>query len=247
MRRNKRHSLPALLLFVCGHGIAAPQPQTATVVPLSNGGQASIALSNTDPNLFTVAGDRVTALTSLDGELTRQEQTASGGVIVSTLNKKPFTFILETEHGLNFSVRAVPRAGAGRTVRLVSELSGTGDAARSWEESSPYEATLVSLSQHLLGGRLPEGWYELPVTRETLTPPPGLLASAERVWVGNHLKVVRYRVTNRTAEARRMSESDFWQNGIRAVLFAEPARSLMAGGAMQVYIISSGEANRGQY
>ncbi|MFJ5855717.1 type-F conjugative transfer system secretin TraK [Enterobacter cancerogenus] len=246
MRKNKRHSLPALLLFVCGHGIAAPQAQTATVVPLSNGGQASIALSNTDPNLFTVAGDRVTALTSLDGELTRQEQTANGGVIVSTLNKKPFTFILETERGLNFSVRAVPRAGAGRTVRLVSELSGTGDAARSWEESSPYEATLVSLSQHLLGGRLPEGWYELPVTRETLTP-PGLLASAERVWVGNHLKVVRYRVTNRTAEARHVSESDFWQNGIRAVLFAEPARSLMAGGAMQVYIISSGEANRGQY
>ena len=40
MRRNKRHSLPALLLFVCGHGIAAPQAQTATVVPLSNGGQA---------------------------------------------------------------------------------------------------------------------------------------------------------------------------------------------------------------
>nr|WP_245167737.1 type-F conjugative transfer system secretin TraK [Enterobacter genomosp. S] len=236
-----------MLLFVCGHGIAAPQAQTATVVPLSNGGQASIALSNTDPNLFTVAGDRVTALTSLDGELTRQEQTASGGVIVSTLNKKPFTFILETERGLNFSVRAVPRAGAGRTVRLVSELSGTGEAARSWEESSPYETTLVSLSQHLLGGRLPEGWYELPVTRESLTPPPGLLASAERVWVGNHLKVVRYRVTNRSAEVRRVSESDFWQNGIRAVLFAEPARSLMAGGAMQVYIISSGEANHGQH
>lgn len=247
MRRNKRHSLPALLLFVCGHGIAAPQAQNATVVPLANGGQASIALSNTDPNLFTVAGDRVTALTSLDGELTRQEQTASGGVIVSTLNKKPFTFILETERGLNFSVRAVPRAGAGRTVRLVSELSGTGEKAAGWETSSPYEATLVSLSQHLMGGTLPEGWYELPVTREMLTPPPGLQAGAERVWIGNHLKVVRYRVTNRTTSARNVSESDFWQNGIRAVMFAEPARTLMAGGAMQVYIISSGETSRGQY
>ena len=247
MRRNKRLSLPALLLFVCGQGIAAPQAQDATVVPLANGGQASIALSNTDTNLFTGAGDRVTALTSLDGELTRQEQTASGGVIVSTLNKKPFTFILETERGLNFSVLAVPRAGAGRTVRLVSELSGTGEKAAGWEESSPYEATLVSLSQHLVGGVLPEGWYELPVTRERISPPAGLQADAERVWTGNHLKVVRYRVTNRSPYARNISESDFWQNGIRAVMFAEPARALTAGGAMQVYIISSGEANHGQY
>jgi conjugal transfer pilus assembly protein TraK len=34
-----------------------------TVVPLTNGGQANIAVSNTDPNLFTVPGDRITRLT----------------------------------------------------------------------------------------------------------------------------------------------------------------------------------------
>lgn len=137
MNKNSRRALLALLMLASGQTVAAPAALSATIVPLTNGGQASIAVSNTDPNLFTVAGDRVTALTSLDGELTRQEQTASGGVIVSTLNKKPFTFILETERGLNFSVQAVPRAGAGRTIQLVSELSGTGEAARTWEESSP--------------------------------------------------------------------------------------------------------------
>ena len=80
MRKNSRQALSALLLLVSGQSLAAPAAVSATVVPLVNGGQASIAVSNTDPNLFTVAGDRVTALTSLDGELTRQEQTASGGV-----------------------------------------------------------------------------------------------------------------------------------------------------------------------
>ncbi len=184
MNKNSRRALLALLMLASGQTVAAPAALSATIVPLTNGGQASIAVSNTDPNLFTVAGDRVTALTSLDGELTRQEQTASGGVIVSTLNKKPFTFILETERGLNFSVQAVPRAGAGRTIRLVSELSGTGEAARTWEESSPYEATLVSLSQHLLGGQLPSGWQAIPVTHEALNAPAGLSAVPERVWVG---------------------------------------------------------------
>ncbi|MEZ2578085.1 type-F conjugative transfer system secretin TraK [Buttiauxella ferragutiae] len=247
MRKNSRQALSALLLLVSGQSLAAPAALSATVVPLANGGQASITVSNTDPNLFTVAGDRVTALTSLDGELTRQEQTASGGVIVSTLNKKPFTFILETERGLNFSVQAVPRAGVGRTVRLVSELSGTGEAARAWEESSPYEGTLVSLSQHLLGGKLPEGWQAIPVTSETLAAPAGLSARAELVWVGNHLKVVRYRITNASGGTRNLAESDFWQHGVRGVMFAESARQLIGGGALQVFIISNGGATDGQY
>lgn len=45
-------------------------------------GQASIAISNTSPNLFTVPGDRIIAVNSLDGALTNNEQTASGGVVV---------------------------------------------------------------------------------------------------------------------------------------------------------------------
>ncbi|EIZ3480824.1 type-F conjugative transfer system secretin TraK, partial [Escherichia coli] len=74
------------LFFSCnvmaGAGTLAP-----TVVPMVNGGQASIAISNTSPNLFTVPGDRIIAVNSLDGALTNNEQTASGGVVVATVNK----------------------------------------------------------------------------------------------------------------------------------------------------------------
>lgn len=59
---------------MAGTGTLAP-----TVVPMVNGGQASIAISNTSPNLFTVPGDRIIAVNSLDGALTNNEQTASGG------------------------------------------------------------------------------------------------------------------------------------------------------------------------
>ncbi|MEC6370125.1 complement resistance protein TraT [Escherichia coli] len=52
-----------------------------------NGGQASIAISNTSPNLFTVPGDRIIAVNSLDGALTNNEQTASGGVVVAALRQ----------------------------------------------------------------------------------------------------------------------------------------------------------------
>ncbi|MCX3714891.1 type-F conjugative transfer system secretin TraK, partial [Escherichia coli] len=213
------------------------------VVPMVNGGQASIAISNTSPNLFTVPGDRIIAVNSLDGALTNNEQTASGGVVVATVNKKPFTFILETERGLNLSIQAVPREGAGRTIQLVSDLRGTGEEAGAWETSTPYESLLVTISQAVRGGKLPAGWYQVPVTKETLQAPAGLSSVADAVWTGNHLKMVRFVVENKTLSALNIRESDFWQSGTRAVMFSQPASQLLAGARMDVYVIRDGEGN----
>ena len=132
MRKNNTAIIFGGLFFSCSV-MAANGTLAPTVVPMVNGGQASIAISNTSPNLFTVPGDRIIAVNSLDGALTNNEQTASGGVVVATVNKKPFTFILETERGLNLSIQAVPREGAGRTIQLVSDLRGTGEEAGAWE------------------------------------------------------------------------------------------------------------------
>ncbi|EOY2841779.1 type-F conjugative transfer system secretin TraK, partial [Escherichia coli] len=139
MRKNNTAIIFGGLFFSCSV-MAANGTLSPTVVPMVNGGQASIAISNTSPNLFTVPGDRIIAVNSLDGALTNNEQTASGGVVVATVNKKPFTFILETERGLNLSIQAVPREGAGRTIQLVSDLRGTGEEAGAWETSTPYES-----------------------------------------------------------------------------------------------------------
>ncbi|EDI2556419.1 type-F conjugative transfer system secretin TraK, partial [Salmonella enterica subsp. enterica serovar Ajiobo] len=87
MRKNKKLFLSAGLFFSCSVLAAGSGGTLApTVVPMVNGGQASIAVSNTSPNLFTVPGDRIIAVNSLDGELTNNEQTASGGVVLATLN-----------------------------------------------------------------------------------------------------------------------------------------------------------------
>ena len=210
-----------------------------TVVPLTNGGQANIAVSNTDPNLFTVPGDRITAINSLDGGLTNQEQTDSGVAILATVSKKPFTFIVETERGLNFSIRAVPRAGVGRTIQLVSELSGTPGPAKAWEESNPYESVLVTLNRAVRQGSVPDDYQAVPVTSETLAVPAGLRATAEKVWTGHHLKVVRYSLDNVSLSPRMVRESDFWQPGTRAVMLSTPAGPLTAGGRMQVWVTTS--------
>lgn len=247
MARNKAVLLGLLMFFTAGHVSASSASINATVVPLVNGGQANITISNSDPNLFTVAGDRITAITSSNSELTQQEQTANGGLIVSTLMKEPFTVILETERGLTFSVQAVPRTGVGRTIQLVSDLVGTGSEARTWEESNSYESTLVSISQFLLSGMQPPGWQSIPVTSEKLAMPNGLVARPHAVWVGNHLKAVRYRVSNLSNTAIDITESDLWEKSVRAVLFTEPTRQLIPGGSFNVFIISTGGSADGQH
>ena len=230
MRKNNTAIIFGSLFFSCSV-MAANGTLSPTVVPMVNGGQASIAISNTSPNLFTVPGDRIIAVNSLDGALTNNEQTASGGVVVATVNKKPFTFILETERGLN------------RTIQLVSDLRGTGEEAGAWETSTPYESLLVTISQAVRGGKLPAGWYQVPVTKETLQAPAGLSSVADAVWTGNHLKMVRFAVENKTLSALNIRESDFWQPGTRAVMFSQPASQLLAGARMDVYVIRDGEGN----
>ncbi len=209
-----------------------------------NGGQASIAISNTSPNLFTVPGDRIIAVNSLDGALTNNEQTASGGVVVATVNKKPFTFILETERGLNLSIQAVPREGAGRTIQLVSDLRGTGEEAGAWETSTPYESLLVTISRGRPWRKITRRLVSGPSDKgNPAGPRRGLSSVADAVWTGNHLKMVRFAVENKTLSALNIRESDFWQPGTRAVMFSQPASQLLAGARMDVYVIRDGEGN----
>ncbi|HCO9234320.1 TPA: type-F conjugative transfer system secretin TraK, partial [Escherichia coli] len=83
----------------------------------------------------------------------------------------------------------------------------------------------------------------LNVSSETLQAPVELSSVADAVWTGNHLKMVRFAVENKTLSALNIRESDFWQPGTRAVMFSQPASQLLAGARMDVYVIRDGEGN----
>ncbi|EOJ9757059.1 type-F conjugative transfer system secretin TraK, partial [Escherichia coli] len=115
MRKNNTAIIFGSLFFSCSV-MAANGTLAPTVVPMVNGGQASIAISNTSPNLFTVPGDRIIAVNSLDGALTNNEQTASGGVVVASaglygdahagLDAKPSLFGVRVDVGAKVGGRA---------------------------------------------------------------------------------------------------------------------------------------------
>lgn len=238
MKTKRRYALTVVALTAC-FGAQAGTVDAPVTIPLQNGSQAHVSLSNSEPNLFNIPGDRVTFVSGVDESLVNYEPAANGGLVLSTLNKKPFSFVIETERGMNYSIRAVPRSGVGRTFSLVGESQGVSVAAKGWEEGQPYESMLVSLNKSLMEGRLPAGYGQMPVMREALAAPYGLRAQAQQVWTGHHLKVVRFEVSNPGSASQWVNEHDFWQRGVRAVMFDTPTRQIIGGGRMSVWITLS--------
>lgn len=99
MRKNNTAIIFGSLFFSCSV-MAANGTLAPTVVPMVNGGQASIAISNTSPNLFTVPGDRIIAVNSLDGGYKSLCENM-GGVYLDgeTLRFNPFANITDERGG----------------------------------------------------------------------------------------------------------------------------------------------------
>ncbi|MBS2140869.1 type-F conjugative transfer system secretin TraK, partial [Escherichia coli] len=112
MRKNNTAIIFGSLFFSCSV-MAANGTLAPTVVPMVNGGQASIAISNTSPNLFTVPGDRIIAVNSLDGALTKKGQPAPGGVVVAPAHKNPFPSFRAQDAGPIFPLSPPPLKGGG--------------------------------------------------------------------------------------------------------------------------------------
>ncbi|HGJ5881481.1 MAG TPA: type-F conjugative transfer system secretin TraK [Arsenophonus nasoniae] len=220
---------------------------TPTVITLPDGGQAAIAFSSSEANLLTIAGDRITAVIPPVGVMQNLKSTANGSVVFTALGKKPFTFVVETERGHNFSLRAVPTERTGRTIQIVSQLGGVNSAAKTWEQTQPYEALLVDIQRRLLAGLPPTTYQSIPVTRENLPTPLGFSAKAEKVWAGHQLKVIQFTVTNQQAFSRPVVEANFWQPGTRAIGFSHPVQALAAGQSMSLFVIRSDEVTNGEH
>lgn len=245
MPKNKR-LLFSLLSFalVTGHALAATAPVSLSFPP---NGQFQLPVSNTNPNLIVIPGDRITGISSAAGKLTDKRNTSDGAVLFSSTGDKPFTLFIETERGQVVSVQATPRAGEGRSYRLLNAEPVTRPEAKLWETSQPYESLLVELNKAVLQNRMPEGYAPASTENDRLSAPAGLSMTAEEAWTGNALRVVRYRVSNPFSYAVAMKEQDFWRTGVRAVMFTPSALSLLPGTSVTVYITRAQEVSDGQH
>lgn len=245
MRKNNLQ-LCALLggVLFSGTSAAATAPVSLSFPP---NGQFQLPVSNTNPNLIVIPGDRIVAINSAAGNLTDKRNTRDGAVLFSSTSDKPFTFFIETEHGQVVSVQATPRAGEGRSYRLLNAEPIARPAAKVWETAQPYESLLVALNNAVLQNRMPEGYAPADVQNDRASGPAGLSMTAEAAWTGNALRVVHYRVTNALTYSVALKEQDFWRQGVRAVMFSPPSASLLPGTSLSVFITRTQEVGDGEH
>lgn len=230
----------SIALSACSVCVFAAPAVTLTFPP---SGQLNLLISNSNPNLISVPGDRITSISSANGMLTDKKNTNTGAVFFSSLSEKTFTFFVETELGQVFSVNATPRKGDGRAYRLFPENQSPRPTAKSWETSQPYESMLVSLNRNLIQGSLPDGYGPATIDRTPNINSAGLLATPESSWVGNSLVVVKYRIINPLSIPVPLREQDFWQPGTRSVMVNPKYNRLIPGASTYLYVTKSQEPN----
>lgn len=250
MRKNSPKWLAAALACWCASVLAEPVALHAVNIPVSPDSQVRVALSNTNPNLLVVPGDRIIAVDSAQGMFINDNRAmgqSNGGVQLMTAQTAPFTFYVRTEGGLTVSVVGVPQKRDGRVLHFISDRPVHHEAARRWETSQPYVRLLTDIQKAVLAGKVPEGFAEAPVA--ALPPfslPAWLRVEPLTMWNGGELRLYRLHVRNAGSAVLNMPERLFNAAGVRAVMVFPFSTQLMPGAQTSVWVtVSSDGEGRG--
>lgn len=214
---------------------------TPAAIPFENDAAFNVTLSNNSPNKVVIEGELITSISGPSGAYD-QSTTEDGALILSPLVGQNYTMFIQTDRGSSLSLNVRPQPGNGRTLRFtpMSPPLRKNDDAKAWEEGQTYEKTLVTLSRAVVNGQVPDDYQEYPVSRMTAyTPATSVRLTPERQFVGNHLRVVRFRMNNHGSITQSLRERDFWRKGVRAVMLSQ--NQLYAGGEGYVWIVFSDE------
>ncbi|EOW2788135.1 type-F conjugative transfer system secretin TraK [Enterobacter kobei] len=247
-------------LFLAASGnfqvLASPVSLPPVDIPVGPDSQVRIAISNTDPNLFVVPGDRIIAVDSVQGmfvNANKAQGQANGGVVLMTTQSRPFTFYLRTAGGLTVSVIGLPQKRQGRVLHFISGTPAQNESTRQWERSQPYLHLLTDIQKAVLKGKTPQGFLKAPVValpRLQLTT--GLKVKPVDMWSGGELRLYRLNVRNTDRHVVAFTETLFQAQGVRAVMIFPFKTRLMPDEAASVWMTASSEnedekAHHGQY
>lgn len=236
--------------------LASPVSLPPVDIPVGPDSQVRIAISNTDPNLFVVPGDRIIAVDSVQGMFVNANKVqgqANGGVVLMTTQTRPFTFYIRTAGGLTVSVIGLPQKRRGRVLHFLSDTPRESESTRQWERSQPYIHLLTDVQKAVLKGKTPQGFLKAPVAAM-----PRLQLTAELkvepvdMWSGGELRLYRLDVLNAGRHVLAFTEKLFQAEGVRAVMIFPFKTRLMPDEEASVWVTAASEnedekAHHGQY
>lgn len=211
-----------------------------TVISIDPNVQVSVTLSKTDINRLYVQDEKITAI-NFPGNMLSAHNDSSGGIYVNTNSISPFTAFITTNAGLHFSILVIPKAIPGQTIKFIAPIPKSitsqtqrstvviqhNPQASSFEQSAPYERTVIGLIRTVELQQTPPGYTNISPkafsqigifnVSDSVGSNGGLTQEMEAGFLGGELAVRVLLVKNTTSGSVQLSENEFYAPGVRAI------------------------------
>jgi hypothetical protein len=131
---------------------------------------------------------------------------------------KPFYLFISTEQGRHYVLNLTPRCIHHADVLALKPQELEKQAAKTWEISERYTQTLIHLVDEILQQKIPSGY------NHTVLKKPKEFNFGEYFdlkltdqYIGVHLSVKLYQLTNHSRKIQSLAEEDLYQSGDRAI------------------------------
>lgn len=211
-----------------------------TVISINSNSQASVNLSETDINRLYVKDQKITSINFPDGALTSNND-ASGAIYINLKINSPFTAFITTNVGLHFSLIIIPKSIPGKIIKFIAPTPKVSKEenqkstvviqhnsdAYAFEQSAPYERTLIRLIKAVELGNTPPGYTNIAAKAfsqigifnvpNSVGKNSSLSQSIEAGFLGGSLAVRVLSVKNTTSKPVELFENEFYSPGVRAI------------------------------
>ena len=234
MRSNRFFSLFLLLLTTCffmPFALFAPSCFALQTIAIANNQTKNITVAANELSRIFVKDDRIQHVRGLDGAYLLTQDATLGQIFIKpaeAYRDKPFNLFITTEKGRNFNLIVKAEDSAGQDIEL--QPSSPSPEAANWEQTAEYSQVLGTLITSMINGETPPGYSVVyPVKKNKAIKYSNKHASVnlllQKKYLGKHLFGEVLLVQNKGKTQLKLTESTFYQPGVRAITLLNPVIS----------------------
>lgn len=219
----------------------AINPVYALDVTANPFGSVNAVISSSEPNVVHVKNDSIKSLSAKAGAIIQDDASGDGSVIFSTLEKKPFSIVIETEKGFTFTLKATPKDKSGSTSVVIHNLADKGEVNEEVIESlsryQSYSGLITAILTDFINGKVPDGFVDTWKTKYKAGHLDSLKVRNIQSWVGQNMRVVKLDLTNISTSEIELNERYLWSQGVMAVAYYPKVSVLPPNTRVFAYVI----------
>ncbi|MGX2956908.1 TraK domain-containing protein [Ursidibacter arcticus] len=204
-------------------------------------GSVNAIISSSEPNVIHVKNDSIKSLSAKAGAIIQDEASNDGSVVFSTLEKNPFSIVIETEKGFTFTLKANPKEKSESVSVVIHNLAEKGEISDEVIESlsryQSYSGLITAILTDFINGKVPDGFVDSWRTKYKAGNLDGLKVRNIQSWVGQNMRVVKLDLTNISTDEIELNERYLWSQGVMAVAYYPKASVLRPNTRVFAYVI----------